>query len=712
MSTSVFSQHWYRVNTLHPRLRAHVSVQRRFYRGAAWYLLRDASSGRFHRVSETAYHVAGRLTGGASVQEIWDLVVERLGECAPTQDEVIALLSTLHENHLIQSERVPDVDELFSRRDSAAKKKRLIAVNPFSFRVPLLDPTMLLNRWVRWVRPLYTRAGLMVWALVVAVALSALSPHWREVTSYGARLMETRYLVLMALCYPVIKALHELGHAFAVRVWGGEVREMGVALMMLIPVPYVDASAASGFKERHRRVVVGAAGIMVELFLAALAALLWLNAEQGMARDIAFVVMALGGLSTALFNGNPLMRLDGYYVLSDALETPNLGARSNASFLALVQRYLLGVKHAVAPRAGAFERWFLPLFAVASNLYRLFISGVILLWISAKSLPLALLLGGWVLFTSLGVPVYRAKNFLLRSPALARYRTRAVGASLGILLAALAFLFVIPVPASSPALGVVWFPEGAQIRAPASGFVKAVHGGDGASVAPGAVVIALHNPEMEAELKIGEARVQGLQVRVRHALWDQPADLQAASQELASVEAQLRETQRQAEGMRIQAQVGGQLVLPHAADLLGSYIKQGTTLGHVVTRDDLVIRVAVSQEQAGRIREGIHTVEVQLRERPAAIHHARVLREVPAAGNQLHSAALGDRAGGYLRTDPADTDGLKTLEPVFFFDLGVPGMKPERVGGRVHVRFDHGAEPIAFQLRRTLRQVFLRHVGS
>ncbi len=712
MSPSLYSQNWYRVDTLHPRLRTHVSVQRRVYRGSVWYLLRDTSSGRHHRVSETAYHIVGRLTGSLSVQQVWDATVEQLGERAPTQDEVIHLLSVLHDSHLIQSEMTPDVDELFQRRDSGAKKKRIATANPLYFRVPLLDPTAFLDRWVNWARPFYTSIGLMVWVLIIALAAIMLIPHWRDLALYSARLLEMRYLVLMALCYPIIKALHELGHAFAVRVWGGEVREMGVALMMLIPVPYVDASAASAFKERHRRVIVGAAGIMVELLLAALAGMLWLNTEQGIVRDIAFAVMAIGGISTALFNGNPLMRLDGYYVLSDALEIPNLGARANASVVAVIQRYLLGIRHARVVVTDGFERVFLPAYCLASNAYRLYISSVIVLWLASKSLGLAMILGGWMLFTQVGVPVYRAAEFVLRSSAFARNRMRAVVVSAGAVGGVVLLLYVVPVPVSSHALGVIWYPEQAQIRASTSGFVKSVHVVESEPVSAGDTVIELASPEAEAKHAVSVARVQVLQVRVRHALRDKPTDVQSATQELATMKAELADARRKTENLTIQAGATGRLILPHADDLLGTYVKQGTTLGHIVNHDDLVIRVAVTQEQAGRIRDGVAGVEIRLTERLDTTSVARVLHEVPAADHRLHSAALGDRAGGAIRTDPSDPDGLKTLEPVFLFDIGVPGVKPERVGGRVHVRFDHGLEPIGLQWTRSLRLVFLRHVNT
>ena len=97
---------------------------------------------------------------------------------------------------------------------------------------------------------------------------------------------------------------------------------------MFLPVPYVDASSSAAFQEKWRRALVGAAGIVVELVLASFALLVWLNVEAGLLRAFAYNVMLIGGVSTILFNGNPLLRFDGYYVLADLLEIPNLADRA------------------------------------------------------------------------------------------------------------------------------------------------------------------------------------------------------------------------------------------------------------------------------------------------------------------------------------------------------------------------------------------------
>src|SRR5262249_7717822 len=148
-----------------------------------------------------------------------------------------------------------------------------------------------------FVRPLFTWAGFAAWLALVAVGLVLALLHWPELTSNAAdRVLATENVILLLGVYPLMKALHELGHAYATKVWGGEVHEVGALLLVFIPVPYVDASASAAFRRKRQRVVVGAAGIIVELALAAIAMIVWVQASPGLGRAIAFNVILIGGV--------------------------------------------------------------------------------------------------------------------------------------------------------------------------------------------------------------------------------------------------------------------------------------------------------------------------------------------------------------------------------------------------------------------------------
>src|SRR5581483_5184184 len=167
------------------------------------------------------------------------------------------------------------------------------------------DPDRFLTATMPLLRPLFGPVGAALWLALVGGAVVLALLHWTELhADLADRLFSVSTLTLLFLAYPMVKALHELGHAYAAKAGGGEVHEIGVMLLALLPVPYVDASAASGFPSKWRRAAVGAAGIVVELALASIALMVWVAAAPGPVRAFAFTVMLIGGVSTLLFNGN------------------------------------------------------------------------------------------------------------------------------------------------------------------------------------------------------------------------------------------------------------------------------------------------------------------------------------------------------------------------------------------------------------------------
>jgi putative peptide zinc metalloprotease protein len=705
----LFSSRWYRVAGLHPRLRSHVQVSRHIYRGQVWYLLQDQSSGRHHRVDEVAFQFIGRMDGQRSTDEIWHSLLNQLGERTPTQDETIEILCQLSDNDLLQCEITPNVAELFRRRFEKDRKRRLAMLNPLAFKVPLFDPDRLLERLAPLARVLFRPATLALWIVVAVLALLSAGANWESIGAYAkVHMLTPRFLLLLWLCYPFIKAIHELGHGLAVKAWGGEVRETGISLLLLVPVPFVDASAASAFPEKHRRAVVGAAGIMVELFLAALALFAWSSVEDGLVREIAFVVMVVGGVSTVLFNGNPLLRFDGYFVLSDVLDVPNLGPRANAYVAYLAQRHVLKVEGVVSPVTARGEPSLLLGYAVLAFGYRWFVAGLIVFWCGSYSFWLGMLAGALVLFTMVVKPVGRAVEFLRKAPQLARTRSRSYAVGSAAAAAVLALLFVVPVPFATVAQGVVWLPEQARVRAETGGFVVEVLATDGQTVRPGDPLVRLSDPELVAREAASRARVAGLEIEYTQAMGADTPKSQSLKEELAAQRADLEEMRRRLSSLLVTAKVEGTLVMPRPQDLPGSYLSKGTVLAHVLRPEDISVKVVVPQADAGLIRSGTEDVEVALSDRRGELVSAKLTGEVPAATAILPTAALGDRAGGPVATDPTDKDGTRTLEPVFLFDVRLASKQVERVGSRVWVRFDHGARPLGVQWHRRLHQLLLK----
>ena len=383
MSDSFFSPSWYRVAELKPRLRSHAQLHRHEYRGRVWYILQDLAGGKSHRFSPAAWRFIGLMDGRLTVQELWDAVSRDSGDDAPTQDEVIRLLGQLHAADALICDVMPDSEELFRRfgkHERMKLKQRLWT--PLAVRFPLFDPEQFLERSYPGVRFLFSWFGAVLWLAVVGTGAVMAASHWGDLTEgIVDRALTPQNLVLLWFVYPLVKALHELGHGYAAKYAGGEVHEIGIMLLVLVPVPYVDVSSTWGVRDKRKRMLVGAAGIAVELFLGALAMFVWLNAESGAVHAIAYNVMLISGVSTLLFNGNPLLKFDGYYVLSDAIEIPNLATRSNKYLGYLIQRYLFGLKNADSPAETRGERVWFVIYGIAAFLYRMFIMFVIILYI-------------------------------------------------------------------------------------------------------------------------------------------------------------------------------------------------------------------------------------------------------------------------------------------------------------------------------------------
>ena len=332
-------------------------------------------------------------------------------------------------------------------------------------RIPLFDPDRFLERTQFLVRPLFSWFGVVLWLAVVVTGVILAGVHWGDLTeNIVDRALTPQNLVLLWFIYPTVKALHELGHGYATKLNGGEVYEIGIMFLVLIPVPYVDASAASGFRDKSKRMVVGAIGILVELFLGSLALFIWIGAEPGAVHAVAYNVMLISGVSTLLFNGNPLLRFDGYYVLADALEIPNLGSRATKYLGYLVQRYVLGIRDADTPANSRGEQlWFLA-YGVAAFIYRVFIMFIIVIYIGAKFFIVGVALALWAVVTQILIPTGKSMSFLFNSPRLKRNRAKVLGRAALAAGIVVTLLFVIPAPLWILAEGVTWPSEDSQVR--------------------------------------------------------------------------------------------------------------------------------------------------------------------------------------------------------------------------------------------------------
>lgn len=711
MLRSLFSPSWYRVAALRPRLRRHAHIHRHQYRGELWYVLQDLASGRYYRFSPVAYQVIGLMDGRLTVQELWEKATVRFTDEAPTQGEMVNLLSQLHAADVLLCDVPPDTAELFRRHaktDRSWWKTNLRS--PLSLRFPLFKPEKFLARTAFLVRPLFSTYGALVWLAVVGAALVLAGLHWQDLTADVVdRVLSGKNLVILWLVFPCIKALHELGHGYAIKVLGGEVPEMGIMLLVLMPVPYVDASSSIAFREKWQRLLVGAAGMLVELFIASLALFLWLFLSPGFWRSICFNVIFIASVSTILFNGNPLLRYDGYYMLSDLLGILNLAQRGTNYLGYLFKRYAFGLKEE-PPYAGPGERFWFIFYAIASFVYRIFVYFAIITFIAGKFFIIGVLLAIWSIGGLVVVPVCKRIHYVITSPALLEKRHRAVGVSGGLILGVLVLLFLLPIPSSTRTEGVIWAPEESLVRAGTDGFVARVRTAPNTSVKTGDVLVECLDPQLVANVRGLEAQLQELEVQYHDVLFQlDSVKARVIKEEIDHIRGNLARARERQAALLIRSPGDGLFILPGAEDLPDRFLKQGDLVAYVLHKDRPTVRVVAAQSDIDLVHQRNREVKVRLASQVDRVIPAVIKREVPGGMERLPSTALGNEGGGEVPIDPRDKEGLKTFENLFQLDLELrEPVDHFCIGGRAYVRFDHGYTPLGFQWYRKLRQLLLR----
>ncbi len=705
----LLSPDWYRLAHLKPRLRSGVRVSRHQLRGETWFMLTDPVSGLHHRFNDLAYALIGACDGQTSIDAIWAWRVSAQGDTAPTQADAIRVFAQAFAANLFAGDVTPDVAAISRSYSRTRGKQQRSRLNPLSFRVPLWDPDRFLQANHHRVAGLFSRhaawaigALLLLGAVLLALHADELARHARQELGSG------RMLLLLWLLYPVMKALHEFAHAFAVKHYGGEVHEMGITLMMLTPVPYMDASASTAFTSKRRRMLVAGAGILVEAVLASLALPLMLLAEPGLLKDAAFAIVFIGAFSTLVVNGNPLLRFDGYHVLCDAAELPNLALRSTRWWQTHFKRQVLRLHHLRFGALSRGERPWLWCYAPLSAGYRLLISATLVLlaarWHPSAGLALLALMA-WQMAA---LPAWAAWRWLRSSPELRGRRHRATASAAALAAALLAAVLLVPLPHRTHAPGLVWLPDDAMARTSSEGFVAEFLVSDGQQVKAGAPLLQLVNETLELELANTDAELA--RKRVERALQFEANARRTADADEALTRLQTTRDRlaRRVEGLTLRAGMDGRVAIDPTRVRLGQMLAQGEVVAQVLPSGQPLVRALVHNQDIALVREHPGTIQVQLPHRGDA-QLALLTAQTPRASTALPTRALGETAGGSIALDAADRSDRTAREPLFQLDLKLAEASLAPIGARVLVTFSHGHASAAELGLRFVRQSFLRH---
>lgn len=720
-----FSESWYRVVNLRPRLRPTAQISRQYFRGERWYVVRDPAGNQFHRLSDPAYRFVGLLDGSRTIGEAWELVGGQLADDAPTQPEVIQILSQLYAANLVETDVTPDSAVILKRQKMHNQRQMQQKLMNILFpRIPIWDPDMFIKTWMPPIRLMLSWFGAIIWLAVIIGAIVSIAPMWTELQGAAKNAIDPGNWAWLWVTFVVIKFIHEMGHAFSCRRFGGEVHEVGIMLLVLVPTPYVDASTAWAFPNKWKRVFVGAGGMIFELFVAAICAFIWkatYGSGDNLVNQLAYNTMLIASVSTIVFNANPLLRYDGYYILSDFWEIPNLQRKSAEYALGLVKRHIFRVKqqHPLPPVKQRIELF---VYAIASSCYRIFVS-LAIAYMLFYTLPqeikvVGLIMGATAFGTFAIFPLFKLTKYLATEPELHRKRGRAVAFTVAVAAMLVILVGFIKFPVTVRAEGVLEAAARETLRVETPGFVDQVLVKDGDFVKKGQLLVTLKNEDEVTKLLTSSIDLEVVDMELRNSRVSDAAKYAIDKERQDRLTKILAEQKEKVAKLEIRSPIDGKLVAPQIENMKGAYLPKTSEIAVVTEVKNLEAFVVIEQGDRDRLAQvGNYHAELRVAgdvNQVVQIPHADRIRIAPAAKREVRSAALTHAGGGTEAPDASDPKGTTTAsqnyEARMVFDNPGEIFFP---GQRAYVRFkSNNPEPLAVQAYRWFQQLTMQSAQS
>jgi len=567
-------------SALRVRRRADVEVSTQSFGRRRTWGLKDPLALRYYHLTDQEFWILEQFDGVRTLDDVRRAFESRFAPQRLSAPMLRGFVDQLHHEGLVVVDTAGQGEVLLKRRTQVRRDARLAACSRlFSIRFRGVDPEAFLRRTQHVVAPLFAP---LFWLLALAlflVGLTITAAHIDEVQAelqYFSRFFEPRNLLLGMLVLGATRLVHELGHAYACKHFGGECHELGFMIFMLSPTVYCDVSDSWMFRSKWSRMAVSAAGIGVEIVLASAAAVLWRFTEPGLLHETCFFVMIVCSVNTLLLNGNPLLRYDGYHVLADFVEIPNLARRANDVWRRWAVRLWFGdeaARDVVDPASGPtspLRELALAAYAAASKVYMMIVLFGSLWILNAWTKNLGLQFVGAILTAAalsavLIVPTVRGVR-KLADPNVdrARYRGR-FWLVTALVLAPLGALLFVPLPRTIEAVAVLQPADAAAVYVLQPGFLQSAT--RARQVAAGEVLAELADDELHRDL----LKLEGERARLRVVLDNLekrqvaaagPLDLPTARESLATIERRLEKRREDERRLTLRAPRAGTVFAP------------------------------------------------------------------------------------------------------------------------------------------------------
>lgn len=723
------------------RHRPDLEVSEQAIRGRKQWVVKDPVGLRYFRFCPQEYAVLKMLDGSTNLQQI---KTQLDGEFSPetvSLDDVWQLICRFHRNGLIVARTTGEGEALKQRRDERARRQRWAScTNPLAIRFQGVDPDALLSRIYPFVRWMFTRTAVATGLTLILSAVALLAVHFETLQSRLPAFQQffgMHNLLWLAIAMAGAKVLHEFGHGLTCKHFGGESHEMGVMLLVFMPCLYCNVSDSWMFPKSRQRIAVAAAGMYVELLLAALATWLWWCTAPGLVHYLCLNLMFTCSVSTLLFNANPLLRYDGYYILSDISGIPNLYRKSRTILVGLLGRLCLGVKGRDVSPTSRRSRSFLAAYGVASVIYRVVIAFSILWFLYNVLKPyglqlFALGLASLVLFSLIVLPLWRLVSYLRAPGRMKQVKIPRLAIATLSVSAAIVVIAFVPLPSHVIAPAVVEPANAERVFVIVPGRLKSVPTRVGRIVQAGDPIAVLINEDVEEnliQLKHERGRLlQRLESVRRRRFIEARVGAQVAElkQAIAAVEEHIRQESARQESLVLRAKRTGMVFPvdystpqpptedtlttwsgdPLSAENRGSFLESGVELCTLGDPNAMEVLVVVDEWERDRFTAG-EQIELKFDHLPSEVLTGRII----AISRQKATAAprqLSTKRGGELPTKTT-RNGIERPQSASIFvrvrvedsrDLLIPGLR-----GRAKIQT--GSRSLGSRLYGFVRRVLM-----
>jgi putative peptide zinc metalloprotease protein len=708
-------------------MRRDLIVRRQKWQGREYWTVKDPLTLKYYRFEDEEFAVLSLLDGQISSRAVCDEFERRFAPQRISAKQLQHLLTMLHRSNLLVANAAGQGGELLKRDNQRRRQKWLELVGNFlCLRFRGIDPDRFLtwlNRHAGWV---FSRLAVCVaFALILtAVALVAaeFDSVWLRLPTFRAFFAASNWFWL-AVTMCMTKILHELGHGLACKRFGGECHEMGVMLLVLTPCLYCNVSDAWLIPSKWRRAAVGAGGMYIELILASLATLLWFASQPGLFNHLCLNVMFVCSVSTLLFNVNPLMRFDGYYILADLIEIPNLRQKSTAIIERKLGAWLLGLRERPDPFTPARHQWAFAAYSIASAIYTWLVSFSIFWFLYQLLEPYGLkivgqLLASLTIFSLIGLPIIKLTRFLFRPAAQREVNKMRALMSFSAITAAAVAIAAVPLPYYVAATFEIQPRDAASVYVELPGELKKVYLNDG-RVAAGQPIAELADCEalltlqrLEAQRGDLEARIESIRQRA-HTDVDALLELSHTEEALTALQKQINRLNEDLAKLVVRAPASGVIVpatskpspernrfnlaswsgRPLERRNLGAYLESSTLLCRIAEPGCLEAIVAIDQDDLDFVQSG-QVVDLFLASQPGQRLSGH-LDHIAEQNMEAASTRLSARTGGELATR-TDQSGVERPLSVIY-QASVPLDDESRrivIGATGSARIHAGYQPL------------------